>query len=212
MSRSTHRSRLRGGVVLGLVLSIVVAGCSPATEATYSPPTSPPTDEPSINLPVAKASAQIDACPRSGEQPAVSGGLPDLTLPCLGGGRSVRLAGLRGKPMLVNVWAQWCPPCRAEAPHLADVADLAGDKLLIVGIDFDDPQPGYAIEFAQLSGWHYPQLTDKDRAINKTLPFQGPPQTYLVDAEGKIVFHQSGQLASTDQLKNLIREHLGLAL
>lgn len=212
MSSSTHRTRLRGGVVVGLVLAIIAAGCSPATESAYSPPTSPPTDEPSINLPAAKASAQIDACPSSGDQPAVSGGLPDLTLPCLGGGRSVRLAGLRGKPMLVNVWAQWCGPCRAEAPHLADVADLAGDKLVILGIDFDDPQPGYAIEFAQLAGWHYPQLSDEDRAITKTLPFPGPPQTYLVDAEGKIVFHQSGQVASTDQLKNLIREHLGVAL
>ena len=41
---------------------------------------------------------------------------------CLGGGREVRLAGLRGKPMMINVWAQWCGPCREEAPYLAEVA------------------------------------------------------------------------------------------
>lgn len=212
MSVSIRRARLRGGIAAVLALGLIASGCSSTNDDTYSPPTSPPTDEPSINLPEAKASAQIDTCPTSGDQPAVSGGLPDLTLSCLGGGPSVRLAGLRGKPMLVNIWAQWCGPCRSEAPHLADVADLAGDKLMIIGIDYHDPQPGYAIQFAQLAGWHYPQLADIDGSINKTLPFPGPPQTYLVDADGKIVFHQSGQLASTDQLKNLIHDHLGVTL
>ena len=206
-----RRARLICGV-LGLLLTVLVGGCTSDTAGGYLPPTSPPTDEPSINLPAAKVAAQIEACPASGDQRAVEGGLPDLTLKCLGGGRAVRLAGLRGKPMVINVWAQWCPPCRAEAPHLADVAEQAGDKVRIIGIDYDDPQPGYAIEFAQLAGWHFPQLVDRDRDINKTLPFAGPPQTFLVDADGKIVYHQSGQLASTDQLKNLIHDHLGVQL
>ncbi len=204
-------SRVRVGLALVLALALLTSGCSSDSDL-YSPPTSPPTDEPSINLAQAKQTAQIEACPTSGDQPAVKGGLPDLTLPCLGGGRSVRLAGLRGKPMVVNVWAQWCGPCRAEAPHLADVAEEAGDKLTMVGIDYDDPQPGYAIEFAQLAGWHFPQLVDRDRSLAESIPFQGPPQTFLVDAEGKIVYHQSGQLASDDQLRNLIHDHLGLTL
>ncbi len=75
--------------------------------------------------------------------------------------------------MVVNVWAQWCPPCRAEAPHLADVAEQAGDKVRIIGIDFDDPQPGYAIEFAQLAGWHYPQLVDRIVTIEQDPAVRG---------------------------------------
>lgn len=205
------RYRIRAGLVLAVLVGVTASGCSSGNDL-YSPPTSPPTDEPSINLAQAKQTAQIEACPTSGDQPAIKGGLPDLTLQCLGGGRSVRLAGLRGKPLVVNVWAQWCGPCRAEAPHLADVAEQAGDKLTFVGIDYDDPQPGYAIEFAQLAGWHYPQLADPDRTLAKALPFPGPPQTFLVDADGKIVFHQSGQLTSEDQLRNLIHDHLGLTL
>ena len=69
-----------------------------------------------------KKAAGIADCPRSdSDVAAVPSGLPDVVLPCLGGGREVRLAGLRGKPMMINVWAQWCGPCREEAPYLAEV-------------------------------------------------------------------------------------------
>lgn len=209
---SAVQPRRCAALLLALVVVVVLTACSPGGGAGYTPPTAPPTSEPSINLPEAKQAAQIASCPVSGDEPAVAGGLPDLTLPCLGGGRTVRLAGLRGRPMLISVWAQWCPPCRAEAPHLSEVADLAGNKMVVLGVDYDDPQPGYAIEFAQLAGWHFPQLADKDRSLSKTLPFSGPPQMFLVDAHGKIVYHQSGQITSTDQLKNLIHDHLNVQL
>ncbi|MBA8793986.1 thiol-disulfide isomerase/thioredoxin [Friedmanniella endophytica] len=209
MSRATGPGRWRA--LVAAVALVLLAGCSGPSD-TYSPPTAPPTGEPSIDLPSAKAAAGIADCPVSGDQPVVAGGLPDLTLPCLGGGRPVRLAGLRGTPMVINIWAQWCGPCRGEAPHLAEVQKLAGNRIRMIGIDFADPQPGYAIEFAQLAGWRYPQLVDEDRRINASIPFAGPPQTLLVDAEGKIVYRQNGELASTAQLTGLIRDHLGVRL
>ena len=71
-----------------------------------------------------KKAAGIEDCPRSDpDVPAVTSGLPDLVLACLGGGREVRLAGLRGQPMMINVWAQWCGPCREEAPFISEVAN-----------------------------------------------------------------------------------------
>jgi thiol-disulfide isomerase/thioredoxin len=158
-----------------------------------------------------KKAAGIANCPTSDPEVApVSSGLPDVVLPCLGGGREVRLAGLRGKPMMINVWAQWCGPCREEAPYLTEVA--AGNKsdLMIIGIDHDDPRPELAIEFAQLSSWKYPQLADPDVLLRSALQISGPPQTFLVRPDGTIAYRHAGQFHSAAEIRNLVREHLGV--
>jgi thiol-disulfide isomerase/thioredoxin len=161
-----------------------------------------------------KKAAGIEDCPTSDpDVAAVDGGLPDLTVPCLGGGPHVRLAGLRGAPMLINVWAQWCPPCREEAPYLAEVAGTDPRELLILGIDYADPRPDYAIEFAQISDWRYPQLVDPDQTLAAPLRLSaGPPQTLFVDAEGTIVYRHAGPFDSSEEIRRLVREHLGVRL
>src|SRR5688500_12099300 len=148
----------------------------PLLLSSSTPPTQPPVGS-SAELAAQKAAAGIEDCPRSdaGVSP-VDGGLPDLTLPCLGGGREVRLAGLRGRPMMINIWAQWCEPCRAESRFLSETArGTDRDSLLIMGIDYSDPRPDYAIEFAQLVQWRYPQLADPDLSLRAPLQIAGPP-------------------------------------
>jgi thiol-disulfide isomerase/thioredoxin len=159
-----------------------------------------------------KAAAGIEPCPRSVGAPAASGGLPDLTLECLGGGRSVVLSRLTGTPIVLNVWAQWCGPCRAEAPAFQALHAAAGDKLTVIGIDYQDTQADLAIAFAGELGLRYPQLADPDGSSRAALGFTGPPTTYFVDAAGEVTHVENGPVTSADELEQLVSEHLGVAL
>jgi len=200
-----------------VLLSMVLAGCggSPAVPESSTPVALPseaaPSPEPTADLAAMKKAAGIPDCPASDPKvAAVSSGLPDVVLPCLGGGRAVRLAGLRGKPMMINVWAQWCGPCREEAPYLTEVATTNKSDLRIIGIDHDDPRPELAIEFAQLSTWRYPQLADPDVVLRAALQISGPPQTLFVRPDGTIAFRHAGQFHSAAEIRDLAREHLGV--
>lgn len=202
---------MRARSVLAALCALLLAACgvSPAT----SLPTAPPPATATYDLPALKRQAGIEDCPRSDPDVApVATGLPDVVLECLGGGREVRLAGLRGRPMLINVWAQWCAPCRAEAPHLSEVANANRTKLMIMGIDFEDPRPEWAIEFADLSGWTYPQLVDQEKVIAGPLQLTGPPVTLFVRADGTLAYRHAGAFGSADQIRSLVRQHLGVSL
>ena len=194
-------------------LIVPLLGCgaaNPPPAASVSPAASPSA---APDLAAMKKAARIADCPRSDASAgAVPEGLPEITLACLGGGRSFQLAGLRGRPMLINVWAQWCGPCREEAPFLAEVATRNRTDLLVLGIDYADPRPDRAIEFAQLSGWTYPQLVDADKRLQGPLRIPGPPQTLLVAGDGRIVYRHSGPFRSTEEIRTLARRHLGVQL
>jgi thiol-disulfide isomerase/thioredoxin len=225
--RARAAIRIRGIPALVLAAVLVAGGCSalspgsgeassPTTSATGSasePPSAPasaPSGGSAADLEAAKKAADIADCPTRHPEPSkVDGGLPDVTLGCLGGGHRVPLAGLRG-PMVINIWAQWCGPCRQEAPHLAAVAKSAGDKVKFIGIDYDDPDPLAAIEYAGRAGWHYPQLKDRQKLIKPGLQILGPPQTLFVDADGRIAYRHNGPFTSNAELKKAITDHLGV--
>jgi thiol-disulfide isomerase/thioredoxin len=135
--------------------------------------------------------------------------LPDISLPCLGGGPDIRLADLRG-PLVINVWAQWCGPCRDEAPYLAELAKSGKVKML--GIDYDDPRPELAVKFATDEGFAYPHLADADKSIQRALKVAGPPLTAFVDKDGAVAYVHRGVLTSQQQLDQLVKDKLGVTL
>ena len=114
--------------------------------------------------------------------------MPGVTLPCLGGGRSVDMAGLRG-PTIVNFWASWCSACRKEMPALAAYAKHQS-AVQVLGVDFLDQQPGAALELAKGSDVGYPLLADTKGALDRASPMPhipGLPLTVFLDAQGSIV-------------------------
>lgn len=205
------------GAVLAIALALALVGCTetPSVTRSSAPVDSPPraaSPATTADLAAAKRAAGIVDCPTSDAAVApVKGGLPDAVLGCLGGGRPVRLAGLRGRPMMINVWAQWCGPCRQEAPFLSEVATVTRSDLMILGVDHDDPRPELAIDFAQVASWKYPQLSDPDLLLRTDLQVTGLPQTFFVRPDGTVAFRHSGPFRSADEIRSLSRQHLGVS-
>ena len=81
---------------------------------------------------------------------------------------------------------------------------------MIIGIDYSDPRPDYAIEFAELVKWKYPQLADPDLSLRSPLQIAGPPQTLFVRADGEIAFRHSGPFGSTGRSPRCSQQHLGV--
>jgi len=158
-----------------------------------------------------KKAAGIEECaPGTAE----AGGLPDLTLPCLGGGQDVDLATLQG-PMIVNLWQSYCAPCRREMPALQEFHEKYGDQVAVLGIDSTDMQPMAALEFAQKVGVTYPLLADPSGNLSASDPFppiRGYPYLAIFDADGKMAYQQYGGVDSYDDLVALVRKHLGISL
>jgi len=157
-----------------------------------------------------KDEARIEPC---AEGPG-GGELPDLTLPCLGGGPSVDLSTLRG-PLVINTWASSCGPCVKEMPALQEFYKEYGDRVPVLGIDFLDTQPGAALALAKETGATYPSLADPDGDLleQKDLRLAAAnPQFLLLNAQGALVHQQAGGLESVDEVVAMVNEHLGVEL
>ncbi len=208
-----RRAVRTAAAVVGLVLAL--AGCTETpsvVRSTDAPaPMAVPADQtsaPNPDLAAAKKAAGIASCPATEAAPA-QGGLPDVRLECLGGGREVGLAELRG-PTLVNVWASWCGACRQEAPFLAEAA-RPGSAVSVIGVDHADPAPEAAVAFAGAAGWTYPQLYDADLVFRTRLQVTALPVTFFVRADGTVAGRHAGPFTSSQQLADETREHLGVA-
>ena len=111
-------------------------------------------------------------------------------------GRFVRLSDLKGKPVVLNFWATWCPPCRAEMPELVKAA---ADKDIVV-LEINDGEDRSVVEdFARAYGMSMPVVLDKAGMLNERYLVQGLPTTYFVDREGKLASVVMGQI-SPEQL------------
>lgn len=189
------------------MVTLVVAA---ATACSSSHPTAigpgPGGDQASLSRLI--AAARLAPCPRSSSG-GVSGGLPTVTLPCLGKGPAVNVAGLRGMPTVVNIWGSWCVPCQAEAGFLSSAYDRARHQVRFLGVDTQD-EADSALDFgaAVSPPVRYPSVFDEDKKVMLDLHFVGPPETLFVDGAGHVVHVHRGPYLSTAAVTSDIATYL----
>lgn len=128
--------------------------------------------------------------------------LPSLRLPCLTPGPAIDVSALGGRPVLVNLWATWCGPCREEMPLLAATAERYASKVQFLGVNTQDSTDA-AAAFLPEVGVTYPQVVDVDGDLLGHLRIPGLPVTVVLDAQGRVVGKHIGQL-QPDSLEDLL--------
>lgn len=171
---------ITGAVVAALIIGLLIVGLAARGDSTA-----------------------IDDALVAGERPAA----PDITLPVLvsgpglpPAGQQASLASLKGTPVVLNLWASWCGPCRDEAPILEQVwRRYKGRGALVLGLDLQDLTEN-ALDFIKKYGLTYPSLRDGTDASKRDLEATGVPETYIIDRKGRIALHITGQVTSTQQI------------
>lgn len=119
---------------------------------------------------------------------------PDFTLAALDG-QPVSLSDYRGQYVLVNFWATWCPPCRAELPDLVSFYhDHADDGFMLIGVNEQEPAQTASLFLAQ-QGLEFLVVTDSDGAVLGQYGTQSLPSSFLIDPNGVIVQQWSGMIS-----------------
>jgi cytochrome c biogenesis protein CcmG/thiol:disulfide interchange protein DsbE len=150
----------RIGVALGLLVPMTI-GCAGANETTRSS--------------------------ESDQGSMVGQAMPDLKLSPLRGGNEFRLSGLKGKVVLLDLWASWCAPCKEELPLLDDMADrLRAKGVEIVGISVDDNRDDAEQFLRSRPSWSLKLAHDPDGKVPRRLQAAKMPSSYVIDRKGII--------------------------
>lgn len=163
-----RRRRLRRAGI-GALAALIVAGV--AIGVTQAPDGSP--------APAVSASAG-----RGEGTPVSLSGTDPIT------GKRVDLAAFAGKPVVINIWASWCPGCNDEATDLARLAE-AHPEAQVLGIDTQDSEGG-ARDFYRRWQWQHPSISDPDGAISARFGLQGLPTSIFLNSRHEIVARLTG--------------------
>ncbi len=123
-------------------------------------------------------------------------------------GETASLSDYKGRPVVLNFWATWCPPCRAEIPHFQESSVKYNGRAVILGIDQGEPLPVVA-DFGSLLGVTYPLLLDTDSSVNRQYAVSALPTTIFVDGDGIVREVYSGIVnreVLEDRIEKLLAE------
>lgn len=202
---------MRRGAAAAVAASVLLLGACSGSGTTVTPPSgdpSIPVDTPEL----------VDLRAQTDLEPCVPGtatsALPAVTLPCLGGGPALDLSTLPG-PMVINLWASNCGPCRVEMPVLQEFHQTYGDEVSVLGVNLLDAYPGIALKQVRQRGVSYPQVADPGGELLETPEFaraRGLPVLAFVDDAGEIVGLKVGGVRSVEELVGLVEDALGADL
>ncbi len=124
-------------------------------------------------------------------------------------GQPVSTAEWKGKVVLVNFWATWCPPCRAEIPMLVQLKNIYKDRLVIVGVSMDDDDPAAVRKFAKDMRMNYPVVMASREIISEYGGVPALPTTFVVSQDGKVMQKHIG-LYPSNVYESEVRALMGL--
>lgn len=134
---------------------------------------------------------------------------PELTLYTFDG-KTYRLGDLRGKIVLINFWASWCPPCAEEAPFLQEAWELSQTRgdVLFLGVAWTDTDEK-SIAYIKRFGITYPNGPDIGTRWADVFAIRGVPETYILDREGRLAYIKIGPFANTQEILDAIAQVAG---
>ena len=137
-------------------------------------------------LPLA-ACTKADA-PKKGTVAAEKSPAPDVSVTALANGSTLKLSDLKGKVVLLNFWATWCPPCREEIPSMMKLNSImAGKPFQMVAVSIDEGGKPAIEAFFKESGFSLPTYLDESGASAKSYGITGVPESFIIDKQGVLV-------------------------
>jgi len=124
-------------------------------------------------------------------------------------GKSVSLSDFRGKWVIVNYWATWCPPCLEEIPDLVSLYEENRDSVVVLGVNYEEVNQEYLEEFVESHLMSYPVVRSDPVPVTPLGPVLGLPTTYIISPQGERVARQEGPVTRKsieDYLKRKQRE------
>ena len=119
---------------------------------------------------------------------------PDFALETIGG-ETFRLSEQRGRVVVLNFWATWCPPCRYEIPDFIAMQSAFGaDDVVFVGVSLDEGGPAVVRSFADRMEINYPLVLDDGSVSAAYGPLTGLPMTFLIDRAGEVRSYAPGMV------------------
>lgn len=134
---------------------------------------------------------------------------PDMTVTD-GDGKTIRLSSLRGKPVVLNFWASWCPPCQSEMPDYQSLYQQFGDKVAFVMVDMvgtRDETVNTAKAFLAQHAYTFPAYFDTIGSAANIYGVQSIPQSYYINKSGVVRSKYEGMMQKT-QMETAIRSIL----